>query len=966
MGTVYLAEQREPIRRYVALKVVKLGMDTSQVLARFSNERQALAVMDHPNIAHLFDAGATPKGRPYFVMEYIDGAPITRYCDYKRMTISRRLTLFLDVCRAVQHAHQKGVIHRDLKPSNVLVMEQEGSPLPKVIDFGIAKATDQWAVQKTLLTEFGQMVGTPEYASPEQADVMTGSIDETSDVYALGVLLYELLVGTLPFDPARLSNAGVAEMLRIIREEDAPRPSRALNATSTAAEAIAEHRQTNVVSLRRILDGDLTWITLKALEKARERRYRSVGELAGDIQRYIEHQPIIASPPSRVYRARKFVRRHKLGVFSSAAGLAFVLLSAVTFWSLVHRSSLPSPGKENPANKGAVVVSDFSNTTGDSAFGPPLRQVLVGELGRSPHLNVLSDARMHDTLRLMVKPDAKVTPEIASEICERTRSGAVVEGSIAPLGSQYLLTLRARNCRTGDALDDEEAPAASKGDVLRVLVGIAERLAAKAGQSVPPMEKQLNLSADVTTPSLEAWRSYNAGMRAVQGKGSPAEVISLLKRATEIDPKFAMAYALLGRSYDSLGEAEQGARSIARAYELRDRVTDQENYFITFNYYRQVPRNLEMARQTAESWAQKYPDDYMPHSFLSGFVSPGTGHSEKAAEEGERTIGIDPNFSIAYYNAAFAYIYVGRLADAVSLLGKASARKLETPQSSLCRYLIAFLRNDAAAMEEEVTERKSRLESQGAFEHQEALTLAYHGRVKEANQLSESAVALARQGGFRERPAEFDGARAVWNALFGMREAAQRSAATSLSRFQGRDADYGPAFAFALLRDSAQVKKIVAELEKKYPEDTSVQFSYLPALRAFEALNHGEPAKAVELSKRAEPYEFAIPGTAYLGGGAPSFGALYPVYVRGLAYFRLNQYSAAAAEFQKILDHPGMTLNDPIGPMARLQLARALSAAGDHAKSATVYRDLLGIWKDADADLPVIQQARAESAKERM
>ena len=229
MGTVYLAEQREPIRRCVALKVVKLGMDTGQVLARFANERQALAMMDHPNIARIFDAGATPKGRPYFVMEYIEGAPITQYCDGKQMTIGQRLELFLTVCRAVQHAHQKGVIHRDLKPSNVLVMEQEGAPVPKVIDFGIAKATDQWAVEKTLLTQFGQMVGTPEYASPEQAEVMTGEVDESSDVYSLGVLLYELLIGTVPFDAARMRQAGLAEMLRIIREEEAPPLSRKLS-----------------------------------------------------------------------------------------------------------------------------------------------------------------------------------------------------------------------------------------------------------------------------------------------------------------------------------------------------------------------------------------------------------------------------------------------------------------------------------------------------------------------------------------------------------------------------------------------------------------------------------------------------------------------------------------------------------------------------------------------------------------
>src|SRR5689334_23355188 len=393
MGTVYLAEQLEPIRRRVALKVVKLGMDTAQVLARFNNERQALAIMDHPNIAQIFDAGATTQGRPYFVMEYIEGVPITQYCDGTRMTTSDRLSLFLAVCRAVQHAHQKGVIHRDLKPSNVLVTEQDGAPVPKVIDFGIAKATDKWAVENTLLTQFGQIVGTPEYASPEQADTMTGAIDEVSDVYSLGVLLYELLIGAVPFETATLRNAGLAEMLRMIREDDAPPLPRKLTSMGAAASDIAARRQTDAVSLRRLVDGDLNAITMKALEKVRERRYASVSDLAADVQRHLEHRPVLASPPGRIYRTRKFLRRHRLAALGTTAGAAFLLLSGVTVWSFARDSA----ARPKLTARDTIVLAEFDNKTGDPVFDDTLRQGLVVELQQAP-FTVISDRTIQQTL----------------------------------------------------------------------------------------------------------------------------------------------------------------------------------------------------------------------------------------------------------------------------------------------------------------------------------------------------------------------------------------------------------------------------------------------------------------------------------------------------------------------------------------------------------------------------------------
>jgi len=958
MGTVYLAEQLEPIRRRVALKVVKLGMDTAQVLARFNNERQALAMMDHANIAQIFDAGATSKGRPYFVMEYIEGAPITQYCDRKRMTTKERLALFLAVCRGVQHAHQKRVIHRDLKPSNVLVTEQDGTPVPKVIDFGIAKATDKWAIENTLLTRFGHIVGTPEYASPEQADTMSGDIDETSDVYSLGVLLYELLVGAVPFDTATLRNAGLAEMLRIIREDEAPSLARKLTSMGAAATDIAARRQTDLVSLRRLVDGDLNSITRKALEKGRERRYASVSDLAADIQRHVEHRPVLASPPSRLYRARKFLRRHRLAALGTVAGAVFLVLSGVTVWSLA-RDSVRKP---KLTDKDTIVLADFENKTGDPVFDDTLRQGLSVELQQSPFLTLISDRKVQQTLALMGQPkEARLTSERAQQICERTGSAAVLEGSIAPLGSQYVLGLRAKNCNTGN-LYQEQAVAAKREDILNSLSQIARRFRTKVGESLATVESHSTPLAEATTPSLEALKAYSTGMK-LHYSGGCAVGIPFFRRAVEIDPKFAMAYANLGLCYSGMGESVLSSESTTKARQLRDRTSDRERFFIDFLYDRQVTGNLEKAYQTLELWYRTYPrggDPPTAQDLLGGISTHGTGRFERAIETSQKEIATHPDFVFGYGGLASSYFFLDRFPEAESTLQQAYERKLEFPNHLVMRYNIALLKGDKDQMDRVVARAKGKQGAEHGLAHAEALALARSGRLQAAQRSSSRAVDLALQEGDREAAASYRAARAVWEAVCGNAAGGKASAMAALEVSKGRDVQYAAGLALALSGDASRSEALAGDLEKRLPEDTFVRFTYAPVLRALAALGRGKPADSLERLQIALPYELAVNG---LNFGHGYLGGLHSAYVRGEAFLALHRYAEAAAEFQKILDHRGIVGLDPIGALAHLQLGRAYGSSGDKAKAKAAYEAFLALWKDADADVPILKTAKAEYSR---
>ena len=570
-----------------------------------------------------------------------------------------------------------------------------------------------------------------------------------------------------------------------------------------------------------------------------------------------------------------------------------------------------------------------------------------------------SDERIQQTLKLMAKPaGARLTPEVSREICERTASAAVLDGSIASLGSQYVLTLRAKGCRSGDLLDEQQVQAAKKEDVLNALSQIASKFRTRVGESLTTVEKHDTPLAEATTPSLEALKSYSSALKVLFSTGSAA-ALPLFQRAIEIDPKFAAAHAYVGRMYGDLGETALSAESTSKAYQLRDRASEPEKFFITASYDMQVTGNMEKAEQTCELWVQTYPREMMPHSFLSGIVVAVLGKYERAEEEGQKTIRLNPDFAIGYSVLAFSYAYLDRFGDAGNVLQKASERKLEIPDFLVQRYDIAFLKGDAAGMQREVALAQGKTRVLDWISDHEAFALAYSGRLREARAMSRAAVDLAQQDGQRERASLYEAAAALRESLFGNTLAARQHANAALELSRARDTEYGAAVALALAGDLSKAQKLANDLEKRFPEDTPARFSYLPKLRALFELNRGEASQAIESLEISATNELGAPTSSFFG----FFGALYPIYVRGLAYLAVHQGANAAVEFQKLLDHRGIVVSDPIAALAHLQLARALALSADKAKAISAYQNFFSIWKDADPDIPVLKQAKAEFAK---
>ena len=648
----------------------------------------------------------------------------------------------------------------------------------------------------------------------------------------------------------------------------------------------------------------------------------------------------------RLTAMRSKARSKKLALGMVAAG-AIATLAIGGFLYPRHAHAL--------TDKDTIVIADFTNTTGDTVFDDTLKQALAVDLGQSPFLNILSEDKARQTLRQMTRsPGERLTQDLAREVCQRAGSKAYLAGSIAALGTQYVIGLEALNCSSGDVLAREQMTATGKEQVLPMLGQAAAKLRSEVGESLNSVQKFDVPLEQATTNSLEALKNLALGTKT-QGERGSAEAIPFYKRAIELDPNFAVAYASLGGSYHNLGEPSLAAENTRKAYELRERVTERERFYITSRYYEYVIGDLEKARQSYELWAQTYPRDVVPVGNLN-VIYDYLGQYDKGLSQSRESYRLVPD-GLSYSNLVNAYLFLNRLEEARTTAEEAQTKNLDSPYLRVNLYALAFLQNDAAGMAQQVAWAAGKSGVEDALLEDEADTAAYSGRLAKARGFSRQAVASAERAEEKETAAGYEADAAVREALFGNEAEARQRAAAVFALSTGRDVQYGAALALALAGDAHRALALADDLGKRFPEDTIVQFNYQPTIHAQFALERNDTSRAIEALQAATPYELGLPGTGSFTPG------LFPVYVRGDAYLARHQGIEAAAEFQKIIGHRGVVQNGSIGALAHLGLGRAYVLQGDTGKASAAYQDFLTLWKDADPDIPILVVAKSEYAK---